>query len=120
MPDVLVLLSAITDLTTRWGERLGGSAEKFSPLQHISRSTPPTLLIHGDADTVVDISHARAFHQRMLELGNQSRLVEVPGPTMPSPFSALVPPRAISWPLSGINRFLRSLGYLTGAPIPLK
>ncbi len=120
VPDVLVLLSAITDLTTRWGERLGGSAEKFSPLQHISRSTPPTLLIHGDADTVVDISHARAFHQRMLELGNQSRLVEVPGADHAFAVFGFGPAPGNILAIVEIDRFLRSLGYLTGAPIPLK
>jgi acetyl esterase/lipase len=73
-PNALVLLNPITDLATRWGESLGEKAQSLSPLSHISKNTPPTLLIHGDADRVVDIHHARSFHEKMLAMGNRSRL----------------------------------------------
>jgi acetyl esterase/lipase len=120
VPDGLVLLNPITDLTTRWGERLGGSAEKFSPLHHISKRTPPTLLIHGNADSVVDIRHSRAFHQRMLELGNQSRLVEVPGADHAFAVFSFGPAKGNILAIVEIDRYLSALGYLTGAPIPFK
>ncbi len=120
VPDALVLLNPITDLTTRWGERLGSSAQEMSPLHHISKRTPPTLLIHGDADSVVDIRHARAFHRRMLELGNQSRLVEVPGAGHAFAVFGFGPAPGNILAIVEINRYLRALGYLTGPPIPLK
>jgi acetyl esterase len=120
VPDALVLLNPITDLTTRWGERLGTSAEKFSPLGHISKRTPPTLLIHGNADSVVEIGHSRAFHQRMLELGNQSRLIEVPGTDHAFAVFGYGPAPGNILAILEIDRYLSVLGYLTGAPIPFK
>lgn len=120
VPDALVLLNPITDLTTRWGEQLGAAAEKFSPLSHISRRTPPTLLIHGNADSVVDIRHSRAFHQRMLELGNQSRLIEVPGFDHAFAVFGFGPAPGNILAIVEIDRYLSALGYLTGAPIPFK
>jgi acetyl esterase len=120
VPDALVLLNPITDLTTRWGERLGAAAEKFSPLSHISKRTPPTLLIHGNADSVVDIHHSRAFHQRMLELGNQSRLIEVPGTDHAFAVFGYGPAPGNILAIVEIDRYLSALGYLTGAPIPFK
>jgi len=120
VPDALVLLNPITDLTTRWGERLGSSAKQFSPLHHISKRTPPTLLIHGKADSVVDIRHSRAFHQRMLELGNQSRLIEVPGADHAFAVFGFGPASGNILALVEIDRYLSALGYLSGAPIPFK
>jgi acetyl esterase/lipase len=118
VPDALVLLNPITDLTTRWGGRLGSAAEKFSPLQHISKRTPPTLLIHGNADSVVEIRHSRAFHQRMLELGNQSRLIEVPGANHAFAVFGFGPATGNILAIVEIDRYLSALGYLSGAPIP--
>jgi len=120
MPNALVLLNPITDLTTPWGERWGSSAERFSPLSHISKRTPPTLLIHGNADSVVDIRHSRAFHQRMLELGNQSRLIEVPGADHAFAVFGFGPAQGNILAILEMDRFLSALGYLTGAPIPFK
>jgi len=58
VPDALVLLNPITDLSTKWGNSLGEKAMPLSPLHHVSARTPPTLLIHGDSDLCVNI---RAF-----------------------------------------------------------
>ncbi len=58
VPNLLVLLNPITDLSTKWGDSLGEKAMALSPLQHVSQRTPPTLLIHGNVDQCVDI---RAF-----------------------------------------------------------
>jgi acetyl esterase len=119
VPDALVLLNPITDLSTRWGERLGNSAQNLSPLHHISKRTPPTLLIHGDADSVVDIHHARAFHQRMLELGNLSRLIEVPGADHAFAVFGFGPPTGNILAIAEIDHFLCARGYLTGSPMNL-
>jgi dipeptidyl aminopeptidase/acylaminoacyl peptidase len=89
-------------------------------LHHISKRTPPTLLIHGNADSVVDIRHSRAFHQRMLELGNQSRLVEVPGADHAFAVFSFGPAKGNILAIVEIDRYLSALGYLTGAPIPFK
>ncbi|SPE51527.1 putative lipase/esterase [Verrucomicrobia bacterium] len=119
VPDALVLLNPITDLTTTWGQCWGNSAQKFSPLQHICKGSPPTLLIHGQADSVVDIFHARAFHQRMLELRNQCRLIEVPGADHAFAVFGFGPPDGNILAIFEIDRYLCHLGYLAGAQLPL-
>jgi acetyl esterase len=119
VPDALVLLNPITDLKTRWGDRLGPAAAKFSPLLHISKGTPPTLLIHGTADSVVDIGHARAFHQRMLELGNKSQLIEVPETEHAFAVFGYGPATGNILAIVEIDRYLSALGYLTGSTIPI-
>ncbi len=79
IPDALILLNPITDLSTPWGKSLGEKALALSPLHHISAKTPPTLLIHGDSDRCVNIEHSRAFCKRMSELNRPSRLIELEG-----------------------------------------
>jgi dipeptidyl aminopeptidase/acylaminoacyl peptidase len=40
---------------------------------------PPTILFHGDADTVVDHRQSADLDRKLRESGNVSRLVTVPG-----------------------------------------
>jgi acetyl esterase/lipase len=54
-------------------------ARLVSPSTYISRKTPPILLIHGDADTVVPASETAAFHQALLAAGVASTLWLLPG-----------------------------------------
>ena len=117
LPNALVLLNPITDLTTRWGSSLGNKAESLSPLQHISSRTPPTLLVHGDADRVVDIQHARSFHEKMLAQGNRSRLVVLPGVNHAFAVFKYGPEDLNARAIIEIDRYLISLGYLQGKPL---
>ena len=117
VPSALVLLNPITDLTTPWGKSLGDKAESLSPLHHISQHTPPTLLIHGDADRVVDIRHARAFHEKMLALGNRSRLVVFAGAGHAFAVFKYGPDASTARAIIEIDRYLISLGYVQGKPL---
>jgi acetyl esterase/lipase len=47
----------------------------ISPIYHISNETPPTLIVHGDADTLVPIQQAQIFIDRLKEVGVPGELV---------------------------------------------
>lgn len=58
------------------------SAEKkasVSPISHVSGDDPPILLVHGDADDIVPIEHARRLDAKLDEAGVASDLIEVEG-----------------------------------------
>jgi acetyl esterase/lipase len=50
-------------------------ARKISPLMQITADTPPTLIIHGDADKIVPIEQAEVFVARLKQLGVPAELV---------------------------------------------
>ncbi|GAC1465486.1 MAG: hypothetical protein NVSMB9_05150 [Isosphaeraceae bacterium] len=47
----------------------------ISPVYHVSRDDPPTLIIHGDADSLVPIQQAEVFVEAMTRAGAEARLV---------------------------------------------
>ena len=49
-------------------------AKKISPIYHISADTPPTLIIHGDADKLVPIQQAESFIEKLKETGVPAEL----------------------------------------------
>ncbi|HBB33062.1 MAG TPA: esterase [Cyanobacteria bacterium UBA8803] len=64
---------------------LGGSPDavpeqyaKASPVSYVKRSLPPTLLIHGSRDHIVQVDFARDMCQRLRAVGNTSVLLEIP------------------------------------------
>ncbi len=50
-----------------------------SPIYHITRQFPPTLIYHGDADTLVPLEQSERFCDRATELGREVKLVVHPG-----------------------------------------
>jgi acetyl esterase/lipase len=48
-----------------------------SPIYHLTASLPPTLIYHGDADTLVSLDQSVRFRQRAAELGMADRVVLV-------------------------------------------
>lgn len=54
-------------------------AEKANPIHYISDKTPPFLLMHGSADTVVSPSQTEILHQALLARGIDSARYVVPG-----------------------------------------
>lgn len=45
--------------------------QKLSPIYHLGRNTPPILIIHGDADTLVPIEQSEWFIDRAENQTNQ-------------------------------------------------
>jgi acetyl esterase/lipase len=52
---------------------------QISPLTHVSADDPPTLIIHGDADTLVPIQQAQIFIDKMNDVGAEAKLITKPG-----------------------------------------
>ncbi len=50
-------------------------ARAISPAYHVSRDDPPTLIIHGDADTLVPIQQAELVLERLKKAGVETKLV---------------------------------------------
>jgi acetyl esterase/lipase len=48
---------------------------ELSPIYHISKRSPPTLLIHGEKDEVVPLQQSESFVDRLKEFGVPARLV---------------------------------------------
>jgi acetyl esterase/lipase len=53
--------------------------QELSPIYHITSNMPPTMIVHGDADTLVPIDQSQRFIARSLELGRTVRFETRPG-----------------------------------------
>jgi acetyl esterase/lipase len=53
--------------------------KEISPINFITAKLPPTLIIHGDADTLVPIQQAESFVKRAEEAGAVAKLITKPG-----------------------------------------
>ncbi|MEP0771629.1 alpha/beta hydrolase [Coleofasciculus sp. FACHB-SPT36] len=49
-----------------------------SPISYVRRSLPPTLLVHGSRDNLVQLKFIQQMHQRLRADGNISVLLEIP------------------------------------------
>jgi acetyl esterase/lipase len=91
---------------------LGARAREISPIHHLGKNLPPTIIFHGKADTLVPFSEAEAFCRRAVELGNRCELVAFEG----ADHGFFNPTRnGAKWyydTLSAAETFLRSLGYV--------
>ena len=54
-----------------------GSA--YSPIVHVSADDPPTLLIHGDSDGLVDVRNSHEMYAALQEHGVESKVIIIPG-----------------------------------------
>jgi acetyl esterase/lipase len=65
---------------TRW---LGDKAEdkKFamsvSPVYYVNKSSPPTFIVHGDADPIVPYQQSVALHKKFVEAGVKTEFITV-------------------------------------------
>jgi len=57
-------------------DELGASV---SPIVHVSSDDPPTLLVHGDADALVDLNNSELIHEAFLRNGVETDLVIIEG-----------------------------------------
>lgn len=114
-PNALVLFNpvlrfdGIPELMKRIGdnEALGKS---LSPTLHLSRSTPPTLVLFGTADRLR--THGDEFHKRAQELGHRTEYYHAEG--QPHAFFNKAPWQGRT--LYRVDEFLASLGYVKGKP----
>jgi acetyl esterase/lipase len=71
--------------------------EAASPITQVSARTPPTLLIHGDADDLVPYSQSIALEGALQAAGVETKLVTVPGGKH-APDFGVAGPRPAGWP----------------------
>lgn len=81
VPNALILYYPVIDTSPEgYGKKkIGKHWQKLSPLHHVRRNLPPTILFHGTADTVTPYAGARNFQARMSDAGNNCELVAHPG-----------------------------------------
>ena len=97
-------------------DRIGVPPRELSPYHHVQAGEPPTIIFHGTGDTTVTYASAEQFTRAMKAAGNRCELIGYP--EQPHGF--------FNYGRSGnkyyvetttaLDRFLVSLGYLTGEP----
>jgi dipeptidyl aminopeptidase/acylaminoacyl peptidase len=68
------VLELITDQKKR--EEIG---REISPIYHVEKNTPPTLIVHGDKDALVPLQQAQSMEAKMKECGATCDLIVKPG-----------------------------------------
>ena len=62
-----------------WLNDVRNNVESTNPISYISQKTPPFLLMHGDADTLVLPNQTEMLHKALIEKGVDSKRYIVPG-----------------------------------------
>lgn len=87
---------------------LGTEPTKVSPAHHVKAGGPPTIIFHGESDSTVPFSTAKAFTEKMKAAGNQCQLISYPG--QQHGFFNSEPSRSKT--LKSADEFLTALGWL--------
>ena len=139
VPDAMILCNPIVDLTDgdwpkyvirgaaldkhaapeTWvmNDAQRALARQLSPVFQVKAGAPPTLLMHGLDDHVVDPAQARRFAEAMKIAGNRCELVLIEGARHAFIMPRYTAPEATV--VSAIRRadeFLIALGWLPGTP----
>ncbi len=54
-------------------------AKSLSPLSYVNKNSPPTFIVHGDADPTVPYQHSVDLHKKLLEVGVKTEFMTVEG-----------------------------------------
>lgn len=80
-PAALVLFNPVTDTSGDYPAGFGrrhfdddGHARRYSPVHHVSETTPPTLIMHGTADTTVHHENSVAFVEKLKRYGGHAEV----------------------------------------------
>jgi len=119
LPNALVLFNPATVLTTFPGldlkgfgagldkEKFGCEPTEISPIHHVKKGNPPTIIFHGKADTTVPYATVEKFAEVMKAAGNRCDLIGYEG----QPHSFFNKSKYAET-LAAADDFLVSLGYL--------
>ncbi len=123
VPNAMLLFNPALNTTPQgWDEkrgaglvaRFGTHAKALSPQHHVKKGQPPTLIVHGKADTTVPIAQAEAFTAAMKEAGNRCDLAAFEGQAHGF-FNYGRGDNAMFLATTvAADKFLASLGYLKG------
>lgn len=92
-------------------------AWRLSPLYSIRAGLPPTLLLHGARDPVVDPDQSSQSYARLLEAGNTTRFLLLEGAFHAFSLAFLGRESEVVVSLASIDDFLGYLGFLPGSAI---
>ena len=117
IPNALVLFNPGVEATEekarqKGGEEAVGLVKEISPLGHVRKDAPPTIIFHGTADTTVPIESVLRFQKKMQELGNRCEIVSYDG--RKHSFFNREPDKTDV--IQKSDAFLTGLGYLKGKP----
>ena len=109
-PAALVLFNPVIDTGPKgYGyNKLKERYKEISPVEHVTKLTPPTIIFQGDADTTTPVDGARKFAAQMKKLNRRCELVEFPK----EKHGFFNRGEAFDQTLAATDQFLTSLGYL--------
>lgn len=114
-PNALVLFNPVLDTTPTGFQtgKFGDRAFDASPVHHIRAGMPPTIIFHGQADTLVPCEQAERFAAGMSAAGNTCKLITYKGQG-----HGFYIRKPLYYPkvIEEADRFLASLGWLQGRP----
>lgn len=117
--DALLLFNPPTDMTAeRYADKKSGSEEEWktiSPLQTLTKNTPPMILFHGINDSTVPVEESEVYKQKADESGVRCVLHLYPNRNHGF-FNYLGDKKDFNSTMMKTDRFLRSLGWLSGEP----
>ena len=87
--------------------RFGCEPTEISPLHHVKKGLPPTIIFHGKADTTIPYATVEKFTEAMKAAGNRCELVGYEGQT-----HGFFNKARYQETLDATDAFLVSLGYL--------
>ena len=88
--------------------RFGCEPTEISPIHHVKKGTPPTIIFHGTADTTVPYATVEKFTEVMKAAGNRCELVGYAGEK-----HSFFNKSKYAETLAAADAFLVSLGYLS-------
>jgi acetyl esterase/lipase len=119
LPDALVLFNPGTVMAPFPGldlkgfgagldkAKFGCEPAEISPLHHVKKGTPPTIIFHGKADTTVPYATVEKFTEVMKAAGNRCELIGYEGEK-----HGFFNKSKYAETLAAADAFLVSLGYL--------
>lgn len=116
-PNALILFNPAVDTThetpARLKDRFAGRPRDASPLHHLSRGLPPTVIFHGKADATVPYADVEQFCAEATKLGNRCLLHGYEGATHGFFNPSREEGKWYRETLQEMDRFLTKIGYLT-------
>lgn len=97
-------------------ERMGVDPKELSPLHHVQKGAPPTIIFHGKADTTVPYATAEAFTKAMEKAGNECTLKGYEGQSHGFFNIGRTKEDYFKLTLTEADKFLTHLGWLKGEP----
>ena len=115
--DAIIDCNGIPDMSGKWRNRLqpGEDPKKASPLFLIGPKTPPTLILHGWADTVVPVGESKKYYEALLTAKVRAKMITWPESKHAFIVTGYTATNVeVERALYAIDDFLVELGFLHG------